>query len=59
MADVIEGQRTFTAEEYHRMGEAGVFAPGERLELIRGWSAPQTSSFAVWKAEPAFRYRMP
>jgi Uma2 family endonuclease len=36
MVDVIEGQRTFTAEEYHRMGEAGVFAPGERVELIRG-----------------------
>ena len=27
MAEVIEGQRTFTVEEYHRMGEAGVFGP--------------------------------
>ncbi len=36
MVDVIEGQRTFTVEEYRRMGEAGVFAPGERVELIRG-----------------------
>lgn len=36
MAYVVEGQRTFTVEEYHRMGEAGVFAPDERVELIRG-----------------------
>ena len=28
--------RTFSVEEYHRMGEAGVFAPRERVELIRG-----------------------
>jgi len=36
MASTIEGQRTFTVEEYHRMGEAGVFAPDERVGLIRG-----------------------
>ena len=36
MAYVVEGQRIFTVEEYHRMGEAGVFAPDERVELIRG-----------------------
>ena len=36
MAHVIEGQRTFTVEEYHRMGEAGVFGPNERVELIQG-----------------------
>jgi Uma2 family endonuclease len=29
-------QRRFTVEEYHRIGEAGVLAPGERVELIRG-----------------------
>ncbi len=34
--EVIEGQRTFTVEEYHRMGEAGVFGPDERVELIWG-----------------------
>ena len=28
--------RLFTVEEYHRMGEAGVFGPDERVELIRG-----------------------
>jgi len=26
----------FTVEEYHRMGEAGIIAPGRRVELIRG-----------------------
>ncbi len=36
MVEVIEGQRTFTVEQYHRMGEAGVFEPEERVELIRG-----------------------
>ena len=36
MVEVIEGQRSFTVEQYHRMGEAGVFEPGERVELIRG-----------------------
>lgn len=36
MVEVIEGQRTFSVDEYHRMAEAGVFAPGERTELIRG-----------------------
>lgn len=33
--DSVEVRR-FSVEEYHRMGEAGVFGPGERLELIRG-----------------------
>ena len=28
--------RRFTVEEYHRMAAAGVFAPGERLELLDG-----------------------
>jgi Uma2 family endonuclease len=36
MVKVVEGQRSFTIEEYHRMAEAGVFAPDERVELIRG-----------------------
>jgi Uma2 family endonuclease len=36
MAEVIEGVRRFSVEEYHRMGEAGVIAPHERVELIRG-----------------------
>ena len=36
MVEVLEGQRSFTVEQYHRMGEAGVFGPEERVELIRG-----------------------
>ncbi len=36
MLEVIEGQRVFSLEEYHRMGEAGIFAPDERVELISG-----------------------
>ena len=29
-------RRLFTVEEYHRMAEAGIFHPGERVELIEG-----------------------
>jgi Uma2 family endonuclease len=29
-------RRRFTAEEYHLMGEAGIFGEGERVELIEG-----------------------
>jgi len=36
MTQVVEGQRTFSVEEYHRMGAAGVFTSGERVELIWG-----------------------
>jgi Uma2 family endonuclease len=37
--DVIEAEplrRRFTVEEFQRMGEAGIFAPDERVELIDG-----------------------
>jgi hypothetical protein len=27
----------FTVEEYHRMGEAGVFREADRVELIERW----------------------
>lgn len=30
------GLRRFTVDEYYRMGEAGVFKPEDRVELIRG-----------------------
>lgn len=30
------GRRRFTADEYHRMGEAGIFSHDERLELVDG-----------------------
>lgn len=41
MVDMATGTKTFaerrfTVEEYHRMGEAGILAPDERVELIRG-----------------------
>ncbi len=38
MTRVIDnvGTRQFKIDEYHRMVEAGAFAPGERVELIRG-----------------------
>jgi Uma2 family endonuclease len=29
-------KRLFTADEYQRMGEAGIFPPGDRVELIDG-----------------------
>ncbi|MEW6277947.1 MAG: Uma2 family endonuclease [Candidatus Eremiobacterota bacterium] len=32
--------RRFTADEYYLMGEAGVFKPGERVELIEGEIVP-------------------
>jgi Uma2 family endonuclease len=35
MADAVT-RRRFTIEEYHRMGEAGILADDERLELIAG-----------------------
>lgn len=34
--------RRFTVEEYAKMGEAGVFRPGERVELIEGEIVPMS-----------------
>jgi Uma2 family endonuclease len=42
--------RRWTVEEYHRAADAGVFAPGERLELIDGeiyWISPQKGPHLV------------
>jgi Uma2 family endonuclease len=36
MTTIERPTRRWTVEEYHRAGEAGVFGPGERLELIEG-----------------------
>jgi len=35
MAVVLKTRR-FTVDEYHRMGEAGIFAEGDRIELLAG-----------------------
>lgn len=34
--------RTFTVEDYHKMAEAGVFAPDERVELLGGLIRPRS-----------------
>ena len=34
--EVAPVRRKFTREEYHRMGEAGILKPADRVELIRG-----------------------
>jgi len=34
--DIEVARKRFTVDEYHRMGEAGVFHPEARLELIEG-----------------------
>jgi Uma2 family endonuclease len=34
--DVEVSRRLFTVDEYHRMAEAGIFHPDERVELIEG-----------------------
>ena len=36
LAKVDVPRRRFTVDEYYRMGDAGVFAPEERVELIEG-----------------------
>ena len=35
-ADLGVKRRSLTVEAYHRMGEVGIFAPDERVELIEG-----------------------
>jgi Uma2 family endonuclease len=44
MVGVVEevSQRRFKVEEYHRMAEAGILRPDERVELIRGVVRPMS-----------------
>jgi Uma2 family endonuclease len=35
-ADALPRRHRITVEEYHRMGEAGIFSEGDRVELIEG-----------------------
>ena len=50
-ADVLEPTpRLWTREEYYKMADAGVFRPGERVELIGGQivaMSPQNSPHAT------------
>lgn len=32
----VAGRRRFTVEDYHKMGEAGIFGEGDRVELLDG-----------------------
>jgi Uma2 family endonuclease len=41
VVDTLESRR-FTVEEYHRMGEAGILSPGERVELLWGVVCPMS-----------------
>ena len=37
--------RRFTVEEYRRMGQGGVFADDERVELLEGWIVPKMTKY--------------
>src|SRR5438128_2624255 len=36
LMDIEVARKLFTVDEYYRMGEAGIFGPEERVELIDG-----------------------
>ncbi len=38
-AEGLPRRHRISADEYHRMGEAGIFSEDERLELIEGKSS--------------------
>jgi Uma2 family endonuclease len=46
-------RRRFTVEEFQRMGEAGIFAPDERVELIGG-EIIQMTPIGPWHMETVF-----
>jgi Uma2 family endonuclease len=47
------GRRRFTVEEFQRMGEAGIFAPDERVELIDG-EIIQMAPIGPWHVNSVF-----
>jgi Uma2 family endonuclease len=54
--DTVEAEpqrRRFTVEEFQRMGEAGIFAPDERVELIGGEIIRMTP-IGPWHMETVF-----
>lgn len=54
--DAVEAEpqrRRFTVEEFQRMGEAGIFAPDERVELIGG-DIIQMAPIGPWHMESVF-----
>ncbi len=42
-------RRYFSVDEYHRMGEAGVFSEDDRVELIEGEILKTSPSVAVMR----------
>jgi Uma2 family endonuclease len=46
-------RRRFTVDEFQRMGEAGIFAPDERVELIGG-EVIQMTPIGPWHMEAVF-----
>jgi Uma2 family endonuclease len=51
--DAEPSRRRFTVEEFQRMGEAGIFAPDERVELIDG-EIIQMTPIGPWHMEAVF-----
>jgi hypothetical protein len=48
------GERRFTVEEYHRMAETGILAPGERVEFIRGVIREMSPKGRAYRWTPGF-----
>lgn len=51
--EVEPARRRFTVDEFQRMGEAGIFAPDERLELIDG-EVIRMTPIGPWHMEAVF-----
>lgn len=51
--EVEPARRRFTVEEFQRMGEAGIFAPDERVELVGG-EIIRMAPIGPWHMEAVF-----